>query len=153
MDTFQVMVVRRGYPPMKKIFSADLHELRHEKIKIKKFRKWGNFVLTLPPCLENSKLFFFRMNPSLTDAIRSSCYQRPLPQFVDIQRRPNILGQVGQKFGENVQNCSISSYCYQRHSENFIKFLNIFLNYQSQFVRWWTQVHWVWLWCLMTWSL
>ena len=31
---------------MKKIFSADLHELEHEKIKIKKLRKWGDFVLT-----------------------------------------------------------------------------------------------------------
>ena len=29
-------------------------------------RKWGKFVLTLPPCWENSQLFFFRMNPSLS---------------------------------------------------------------------------------------
>ena len=41
-------------PPMKKNFSADLLELGHEKIKIKKFRKWGKFVLTPSPCLENS---------------------------------------------------------------------------------------------------
>ena len=27
-------------PPMKKIFSADVHELGHEKIKIKKLRKY-----------------------------------------------------------------------------------------------------------------
>ena len=61
MDIFQGLVVRRGYlPPYEeKFFSADLHELGHEKIKIKKFRKWGKFVLTPPPCLENSKLFIF----------------------------------------------------------------------------------------------
>ena len=28
---------------MKKIFSADVHELGHEKIKIKMIRKWGKF--------------------------------------------------------------------------------------------------------------
>ena len=40
MNIFQVLVVRRGYPPYeKKNFSADLHELGHEKIKIKKLRK------------------------------------------------------------------------------------------------------------------
>ena len=38
-NIFQVLVVRRGTPPMKKNFSADLHELGHEKIEIKKFRK------------------------------------------------------------------------------------------------------------------
>ena len=38
---------QKGVPPLwKKNFSADLHELGHEKIKIKKLRKWGKFVLT-----------------------------------------------------------------------------------------------------------
>ena len=59
MNIFQVLVVRRWYPPMKKkIFSADLHELGHEKIKIKEFRKWGKFVLTPP----HFKLFFLNEN-------------------------------------------------------------------------------------------
>ena len=34
LNIFQVLVVRGGYPPYEKIFSADLHELEHEKIKI-----------------------------------------------------------------------------------------------------------------------
>ena len=50
MNIFQVLVVRRGHAPVKKIFSAYLNELAYEKIKIKKLRKWGKFVLTLPPC-------------------------------------------------------------------------------------------------------
>ena len=51
MKIIQVLQVRRGYPPIwKKFFSADLDELGHEKIKIKKLRKWEKFVLTPPPC-------------------------------------------------------------------------------------------------------
>ena len=43
---------QKGVPPPyeKKFFSADLDELGHEKIKIKKLRKWEKFVLTPPPC-------------------------------------------------------------------------------------------------------
>ena len=42
---------QKGIPPPyeKKNFSADLHELRHGKIKIKRFRKWGKIVLTPLP--------------------------------------------------------------------------------------------------------
>ena len=56
-----------GTPPMKKNFSADLHELEHENIKIKKLRKGGKFVLTPPPVKKILNFFFFRMNPSLIE--------------------------------------------------------------------------------------
>ena len=65
MNTFQGLCGQKGVPPLwKKIFSADLHELGHEKIEIKKLRKWGKFKFLT--------FFLFRMNPYLCWIFRTA---------------------------------------------------------------------------------
>ena len=46
-------------PHTKKIFFADLHDLGHERKKIKKVWKWPNFVLPPPPSKCEISHFFF----------------------------------------------------------------------------------------------
>ena len=57
----------RGYSPpyTKKIFFADLHDLGHERKKIKKVWKWPNFGQT-PPLSVKFHTFFFRVRTSLS---------------------------------------------------------------------------------------
>ena len=60
----------RGYPPphTKKIFFADLHDLGHERKKIKKSVKMTQFCPDPPPSVKfHTFFFFFRVRTSLND--------------------------------------------------------------------------------------
>ena len=67
---------------MKKIFSAVLHELEHEKIKIKKVKKMRKVCPDPPPLLRKFLTFFFWMNPSLTQFTVTHLIQ--FTHFIDI---------------------------------------------------------------------